>query len=354
MSFSTLRSRSGSLRRSAVAVVASLGLLSLAACGGEDGAFSGITFEAGAAGEAPELEFEDDFELDIEESSTKVLTEGDGEEVSMGDTVVFHYVQYNGFSTNLEFSSYPDPDQEGDGEAPEPEPLKLEDGLAPWVEDALTGHAVGSKVATAAAPDDVYGPDSGRDPIIFVTEVVKKLSDEEVAEHEAAAEKAAKEAEEAAKKLEEVRENGPKAARGKKVDPAAWAPDVTYRQGQEPVIDFDGIPEPNGKLQVTKLIQGNGPEVKAGQTLLVQYVGQVFGSDAPFDSSYKTGEPAQFPIGVGQVIPGWDRALVGEKVGSRVIVQIPPALGYGEAGNEGAGIGGTDTIVFAVDILAAA
>ncbi|QCC78704.1 FKBP-type peptidyl-prolyl cis-trans isomerase [Nocardioides daphniae] len=128
---------------------------------------------------------------------------------------------------------------------------------------------------------------------------------------------------------------------------------MTYKKGQVPVFDFSGKPEPTGKLQVTQLIQGNGPKVKSGQTLIVHYVGQVFGAKEPFDSSYSRNDAATFPIGVGQVVQGWDKSLVGQKVGSRVIVQIPPELGYGENGNEGAGIKGTDTIVFAVDILGA-
>jgi len=56
---------------------------------------------------------------------------------------------------------------------------------------------------------------------------------------------------------------------------------------------------------------------------------------------------------VGQVIPGWDERLVGRTVGSRVILEIPPADGYGEQGNEQAGIKGTDTLFFVVDILGA-
>ena len=95
-----------------------------------------------------------------------------------------------------------------------------------------------------------------------------------------------------------------------------------------------------------------GAKVKAGQTLTVNYLGQVYEADKPFDESY-SGEPAEFPIGVGQVIPGWDERLVGRTVGSRVILEIPPADGYGEQGNEQAGIKGTDTLFFVVDILGA-
>jgi peptidylprolyl isomerase len=64
-----------------------------------------------------------------------------------------------------------------------------------------------------------------------------------------------------------------------------------------------------------------------------------------------SGTPADFPIGTGNVIPGWDSALVGQTVGSQVLLVVPPDQGYGSKGNAQAGIAGTDTLVFVVDIL---
>jgi peptidylprolyl isomerase len=61
--------------------------------------------------------------------------------------------------------------------------------------------------------------------------------------------------------------------------------------------------------------------------------------------------PAAFQIGAGRVIDGWDQGLVGQKIGSQVLLVIPPELGYGANGNPDAGISGTDTLVFVVDIL---
>jgi len=72
-----------------------------------------------------------------------------------------------------------------------------------------------------------------------------------------------------------------------------------------------------------------------------------------FDSSWARNQPYTTPIGVGQVIKGWDTGLVGQPVGSRVMLVIPPAEGYGSTGSSGAGIKGTDTLVFVVDIIAA-
>ena len=63
---------------------------------------------------------------------------------------------------------------------------------------------------------------------------------------------------------------------------------------------------------------------------------------------------ASFSIGVGKVISGWDLGLVGQTVGSQVILVIPPDQGYGAEGYDSAGIKGTDTLVFVIDILDAA
>jgi peptidylprolyl isomerase len=70
-----------------------------------------------------------------------------------------------------------------------------------------------------------------------------------------------------------------------------------------------------------------------------------------FDNSYDRGSSISFPIGVGAVIGGWDDGLVGQQVGSRVLLSIPPHLGYGPRGMPAAGIRGADTLVFVVDIL---
>ena len=76
-------------------------------------------------------------------------------------------------------------------------------------------------------------------------------------------------------------------------------------------------------------------------------------TSGPSTGARPRGEPTSFQIGTGAVVKGWDQALVGRAVGSRVLLSIPPDLGYGEEGNKDAGIKGTDTLYFLVDILAA-
>ncbi|MFC4148831.1 FKBP-type peptidyl-prolyl cis-trans isomerase [Micromonospora mangrovi] len=104
------------------------------------------------------------------------------------------------------------------------------------------------------------------------------------------------------------------------------------------------------KLTVTTLIKGKGPAVKAGQQITTNYVGVLYKDGKQFDSSWSRGEPATFGIGVGQVIPGWDKGLVGVPVGSRVQLDIPAELAYGKTPPQGAPVG---PLRFVVDVLAA-
>ncbi|SNU02353.1 peptidylprolyl isomerase [Ruaniaceae bacterium KH17] len=133
---------------------------------------------------------------------------------------------------------------------------------------------------------------------------------------------------------------------------ASTLPQITGEFGTKPVVAFPGSAAPEG-LQIHVLREGGGAEVEPGQEIEVNYLGQVWGGGV-FDNSYDRGQTLTFPIGVGMVIGGWDDGLVGRTVGSRVLLSIPPEHGYGPRGVPQAGIGGTDTLVFVVDIVGAA
>ena len=81
-------------------------------------------------------------------------------------------------------------------------------------------------------------------------------------------------------------------------------------------------------LEVQDLVIGSGEEAKAGDIILVHYVGTLQ-DGTKFDSSYYRGEPLKFTLGAGQVIKGWDEGLLGMKVGGKRRLVIPPELGYG-------------------------
>lgn len=109
---------------------------------------------------------------------------------------------------------------------------------------------------------------------------------------------------------------------------------------------------PPTKLIVQPLIKGKGAVVQKGQTLWAKYTGVIWKTGEVFDSTAKhPGKTAtSFPIGEGQVIPGWDQGLVGQRVGSRLLLVVPPKYGY-DKDVSGTPIKKTDTLVFVVDIL---
>jgi peptidylprolyl isomerase len=101
------------------------------------------------------------------------------------------------------------------------------------------------------------------------------------------------------------------------------------------------------KLNVTTLIQGTGAQVKSGQSITVNYVGVTYKDGKEFDSSWKNSQAFTTVIGNGSVIKGWDQGLVGVKVGSRVQLDIPSDLAYGDSGNP------AGALRFVVDVLSA-
>jgi len=104
------------------------------------------------------------------------------------------------------------------------------------------------------------------------------------------------------------------------------------------------------ELQTTTLIQGKGAPVQSGQTVTVNYVGVTYADGKEFDSSWSRSEAFSFPIGAGQVIKGWDEGLIGVKVGSRVQLDIPADMAYGEHPSGGQPPG---ALRFVVDVLSA-
>lgn len=117
-----------------------------------------------------------------------------------------------------------------------------------------------------------------------------------------------------------------------------------------PVINVDG-PFSVTETQVKTLQPGDGPVVADTATVLVCYMG-VNGRDGTvFDSSYERGEPVDFPLN--GVVPGFQKAIAGQTVGSTVAVAMTSADGYPN-GQPAAGIQPGDSLIFAIKILDAA
>jgi peptidylprolyl isomerase len=117
-------------------------------------------------------------------------------------------------------------------------------------------------------------------------------------------------------------------------------PDIEPPEGD---IPFD--------LVLDDLVAGDGEEATAGKKVTVHYVGVSFLTGEEFDASWNRGQPFEFKLGKGQVIPGWDQGVAGMKVGGRRRLTIPSALAYGARGAGGV-IQPNEPLVFVVDLLA--
>lgn len=139
--------------------------------------------------------------------------------------------------------------------------------------------------------------------------------------------------------------------------PAPEAPKVPgfppVPAGADPALKTKPEVEPGSgsvdELVATPIVKGKGAAAKAGQSITVNYVGACYASGEVFDASWNRSEPYTFQLGGGNVIPGWDQGLVGATVGSRVQLDIPSELAYGD-NPQGGRPGGP--LRFVIDVLA--
>ncbi|AMB57529.1 FKBP-type peptidyl-prolyl cis-trans isomerase [Microterricola viridarii] len=131
--------------------------------------------------------------------------------------------------------------------------------------------------------------------------------------------------------------------------PAEWTenpPTVQFNGDQPPVLTLPaGEPSPDLLLDVIE--EGDGETVKAGDSVTVNYQGTNWGTGEIFDQSYGK-QPATFATT--GVVKGFGAALVGQKVGTKLVVSIPPEYGYGVAGSSSHELAG-QTLVFVIEIL---
>jgi peptidylprolyl isomerase len=296
----------------------------LAACGGGSddsaaGTASGLDAVSisGDFGSQPKVTWKD--QLVAKKLESKTLTEGDGDKVGADDQVFVRMYLGNGYSKSEAYSTF--------GKGASADLLPAASQLSPALKEAVEGHTIGSRVAVTSPPKDAFGangnPQLGignEDSVLFVVDLESLM---------------------------------PSQPHGTDATPAGWAPAIVGDENKPTALDFSGTPKPKDRLRTTYLVKGDGAKTKDGQTIYVNYVGQVYDGKKPFDSSFSRGEPFSFELGAGKVIKGWDQAFSGVPVGSRIIVAVPPELGYGKSGNQQAGIQGTDTLYFLVDVLAA-
>ena len=103
------------------------------------------------------------------------------------------------------------------------------------------------------------------------------------------------------------------------------------------------------ELVVSLLKSGNGATLEAGDQAVLHYTGVLWDNNEVFDSSWANGSAVAFELSEGKLIDGFLQSMVGQQVGSQVLVVIPPELGYGDAGSGAVPAGAT--LVFVVDVL---
>ena len=317
----TIKGHRVRLSRLRIVSAAVIPLVFLAACGSDKTDVKPNPLDVvtvGGTAKAPTVTFKTK-PLSVKTTTTKVLTPGKGAKLTKVNAIMFKYVLVNGKDGKQVETNF---DKQTSG-------ADLSSAsLLPGLSKGLIGQRVGSRVLVAIPPVDAFGAQGNTqagfgpsDTILFLIDLVS-----------------------ASTPL--------KTATGDPVTPPAGLPTVKVDAKGVPVVTVPKTPPPT-KLVVQPLIKGKGPAVKAGQRLTAAYIGLVYGTGKVFDSSYSSGKRLEQTVGAGQLVPGFDKGIVGQTVGSRVLLVMPPALGYGKAGNASAGIKGTDTIVFVVDILSA-
>ena len=316
------------LLRPAMVALCSLTLVAACAGSGSDGkpttststaaaSLDGVTV-SGVAGKAPTVALTKT-PFTVTSTVTKVITPGSGAAVTKGQTVRVDFLLVDGRDGKERDTTFGKQSRVFTADPA---------AVLPGIAHGLINEKVGSRLLVAIPPAEGFGTTGNTDLNVQKNDTMLFVIDVKAA----------------ATPL--------KAPDGAAVSPGAGLPTVK--------ADAKGVPQvtiPSGaaptKLVAQPLVKGKGAVVKAGQSLTVNYVGVIWPGGKIFDSSYAKGTPADFVIGQGQVIKGWDQGLVGQTLGSRVLLVIPPDLGYGAAGNTSAGIKGSDTLIFVVDILGA-
>jgi FKBP-type peptidyl-prolyl cis-trans isomerase len=316
------------MRRAAVALLAPLAVAAAVAGCGSSGSSSASTDNnlavkiSGASNQAPNITIPSS--APGKKLVTKVLSKGSGRVLAPTDSYLANFSVdiWRGKTHKVLFSSYKST----------PEVLPVTIGLS-GLQQAMSGVTVGSRVLAVLPPKYGYGPKGNsqvgvkpNDTLVWVIDVLQAFAPNQ-------------------------------GATGKQITNGGGAlPKVTVSNGIGPQI---AIPKSNppAKLVKTTLVKGTGAPVKANQSIVVRYVGSIWRTGKVFNDNWPTTSSPTTPPNVfqlGQLIPAWNTGLVGVPVGSRVMLVVPPAEGYGKTGQSSAGITGTDTLVFVIDILATA
>ena len=291
------------VRRSAAAALPLLLVLALAGCGDDDGTGSADAkegFEAvsisGDLGSVPKVDWKG--ELEAEKTDTKVLIKGDGKEVADGDKVEVNVWIGNGYTQKESYTTYED--------GGTPETFTVDDQLTPLFRDAIIGQPLGSRVAVTAPAAEVFG-DGGNpqmdigneDSIVIVLDLMAMFKPP-----------------------------------GPRTSPPTGCPRSSRRRAtwSRSTSRVCRSPRPTPTCSATWSRRATARTLTATSSVTADYLGMVYKGKEPFDESFSA-EPVEFSLT--EVVKGWTYGLAGLKVGSRVLLQIPPALGYGAQAQDG-------------------
>ena len=279
-------------------------LLLLTACSGSGDSepLSSVKVTSNGDGAAPTVEF--DTPLSVDEPTLVRVNDGDGEELSDGQTASVRLVVLDPESGEANQETYT---------ADAAEDIVVDETLKQGNEQmysALVGAPVGSDFAYY-----VPGNEKSGTPANFIVFTLTDARDV------------------------------PTRAWGTDVEPVEGLPTVTLAEDGKPAIT---IPEGDAptELVAQELKSGDGAVVEKDDTVTVQYHGVKWSDGTVFDSSWERGSSTSF--GLNQVISAWTDGLAGKKVGSQVLIVAPPATAYGA--KEGDALQ-NETLVFVVDIL---
>ncbi|TFD28245.1 FKBP-type peptidyl-prolyl cis-trans isomerase [Cryobacterium cryoconiti] len=310
--------------------IATVAVLALTGCStspsDETGAAGIACVDSGKASEALKVSGKADAEptvtfespLKAEATEVSVVTEGKGDAVATDDIVELGFSVYNA-TTGEKMNAGGFGDDLG-----APITMAEESTVFPALMKGVACATYGSRVAVVSPPADAFG-DAGNeelkvaadDNIVFVIDVKSKI---------------------------------PATANGDDQTPEDGFPTVELAEDGAPTVTIPAAEAPT-ELKTSVLKKGDGATVGEGDTVVMHYSGVVWSTGVVFDQTW--GKSGPTAISLASVVPGFSQGLVGQTVGSQVMIVIPPELGYGAEGQPAAGIEGTDTIVFVVDILAA-
>lgn len=315
----------GLVRRApALFVAAALLLVSLTACSTNPNANCSTAATAGTAsnlisvsgkfGTKPVVKIPTPLTTSTTQSTVNIA--GSGAKIEKNQEILMDFSIYNGKTGKLvQASSY---SKTGDAAV-------VVGSTISGLNKALLCSTVGSRLAIAMAPKDGFGESgtsAGIDPsdsVVMVVDVVKAYLPR-------------------ANGTPQVRQPG--------------FPIVVLAPNGQPGISVPTTAPPSG-LKISVLKAGSGQVVKRGDDVVTNYTGVLWKERTVFDSTWNKGQPATLKAatGSGGVVSGFASAIIGQKVGSQVLVIVPPSKGYGAKGDSTTGIPGNATLVFVIDIL---